>query len=488
MNAGTMKAERVVITTAPVLSGVSQNGLATVIENTAARSREGVVIISGDSSPGELHGIEVIPAGSTQDAPGIRQRWHNLGYWQILHESAFTRPVLSEEGIQALWGTNKHPSGNPEDLRQFIDDHTPSLETECQALERFRHPIDERVPDGATISLQDFSCGQILRVFRDDFKRKDCTLELHHHAAIHPNLSASRIGRELVEAYSFADSVYVHTEEYRQNLIAQLPAGAKTEVRTFELGVNFRKLRHGAELIHAANFRSTIPEFEKLSADQQSIATEMFETEHTHRHRFICIDRIDAIKGNLTVYDAVRRHLSNELTRGVSLDELRESQRFFFLYTARASLLQGEHPLWTRYARFAESALASLAGDFPGIVFTAKGFEGVHSVAIGALVRNQTLITGASQDGLNLSCMESAVVNRGRPVSIIVGDGAGFSRDVIFKGGRDLGYFPRAGDVEAFARSISEVCGFQRSNPEALSERTTALVDRFIVPRGEAAI
>ena len=86
-----------------------------------------------------------------------------------------------------------------------------------------------------------------------------------------------------------------------------------------------------------------MPDFEALDTQQKLLVAEIFRTQQSIPHRFICLDRLDSIKGIHIILGAIELYLDN---LGVGLNALQNSYRFFFLMDYYENTL-----LWIRGTR-----------------------------------------------------------------------------------------------------------------------------------------
>jgi hypothetical protein len=124
---------------------------------------------------------------------------------------------------------------------------------------------------------------------------------------------------------------------------------------------------------------------------------------------------------------------------------------------------------------------------YPGIVCISDAIEGEARLLVPALLHGAHGMSGGAQDGLNLAVMESAYVNRDMDTTVIAGDGAGFSIQAKASGLAGHAFFPRAGDVNAFAQAIQEAISLE-ARREGILVRAKAPLVEYILRRNDSVI
>lgn len=227
-----------------------------------------------------------------------------------------------------------------------------------------------------------------------------------------------------------------------------------------------------------------------MTASQKRLITDAFALSNTDVHPFFCIDRIDPVKGNHIVYLAIDKFLEAELSRGQSLEQLKEKYRFYFLQ--KPALFGDDNPvhLTRNYVAYASALLNSLEQKYPGIIITAEPLSGPHRSVLPALLNNASCLNASISEGLNLAVPEAAVANHlGNGIgSIVLGSEAGFAMRLREMRKEHLGQFPTSGSVDDFLAALIEIDHKRRHYPQAVRDRNAELVEGVIMRRQDSLI
>jgi hypothetical protein len=428
--------------------------------------------------------------------------WTGTGGWQYIFDAAHTAPVMPKEALKELLpGESKFPHGSVSHLLDYVSRHEASGEVAQAFAERYRHLL-ESVRPGSNFHWQDFFLLPLMQEYAPKFKEQGVHQTLHIHTVVPKSLPASDWGRQFLNAVASVDRIYVHTELYADRLRLQLDSlGIQApDIQIFELGVDVERISGALKNVKIDRLRETVPDYEKLTLGQKSLLQDFVATANTVPHRFIDVDRADATKGHLVVLDAIDRFLECRQSDGNSLRDLQEQFRFYFVckFVDFGMFSNDPHTITAQYGNLVRARFDEMTDKWPTIVQRCDPFGGKQGDVLPILFQNCNLISGASQDGLNLVSMELLVAqhlarNSGEPRpqdgTIICGDGAGFAAEAQRLGFGTEEMFPRAGDSDAFKRSIESVVN--RSETERLShgqELLLPMLNQMILPRKDAVI
>lgn len=403
--------------------------------------------------------------------------------WATFHPNAFTAPALSVDLLREL----------------FVHDYTSPLGTLAQLREHYavwgplkRAPgvpggfadrfasLLARLPPGAIVHWSDLFFADLIIRIGPSLRARGVFQTFHHHLALPPSLFDFPYGERVLRAMSIVDRVYLHTDAFVELLKSYFGClqFRVPEVKRFDLGPDFDLLRDAVK--PGALARPARPSAAgRLTRRQQELLRDAEDSRWRVSHRFICMDRLDPIKGSHVVLEATEQFLGS---RGWSVAELQRSYRFYFLMDDfEAPVVFDPRDVRHRYARYVRSVVAPrLESKFPGVVFMSGHIS--DKAVVARLLLDANVLVGGVQEGLNLVVQEGLYVNylaqTGR--TAVVGDGAGFAIQAAASGFSSCAEYPKAGSASAFASSIERVAA---TRPGEHRGRTSRLVEGFIVKR-----
>jgi hypothetical protein len=403
--------------------------------------------------------------------------------WATFHPNAFTAPALSEDLLREMYMHSYSARlGTLAQLREHYARWGPltrAPEVPARFADRFAFLL-AGLPSGAIVHWSDFFFADLIIRVGPSLRARGVFQTFHHHLALPASLHEFPYGERILYAMSVVDRVYLHTDRFVDTLSHYLEGSSTRfpELRRFDLGPDFELLR---DAVTPAARAHTVPSYTlgDLTRRQQELLRDAEESRWRVPHRFVCMDRLDPIKGSHVVLEATEQFLAS---RGLSATELRGRYRFYFLMDELESTAPIDpHNVRQRYAHYVRSIVVPrLTRKFPGIVFLSDHVSDRATVA--RLLLDADVLAGGVQEGLNLVVQEGLyvnyVANAGR--TAVVGDGAGFAIQAAASGFGDSAEFPSAGSASAFVRSIERVATTGRD--ERLV-RTRRLVEAFIVRR-----
>jgi glycosyltransferase involved in cell wall biosynthesis len=409
--------------------------------------------------------------------------------WAYLHPDAYTREGIPGEIVAAMYPRKYElPRGTLEQMFEHYEKYgvlarSPNVGRRYAA--RF-DPVFRRIRPGSTLNWADFFFAESILRHSERLRSMGVFQTFHHHMHYPQELDRTGEGRRLIKAMSMVDQVFLHTDEYLRRLERHIESFGyrMPTVRRFDLGVDRLTLDQAVTATRASSSELLLKEHVVLDLEQQRLVSEVLRSQQVIPNLFICLDRLDPIKGIHVVLEAIDLHLSS---LGRSLDYIRRNYRFFFLmqYWRKywpMNLLSASH-LYADHMR--RHAIEPLIQKYPGVVFVAENIP--KRPLLASLMRNTHILTGGIQDGLGLAVLEGLYVNAkmGAPRSAIIGSGNGFAIQTIESGFSHLAEFPTKGSVEQFAAAIGRLV---QAKPEALRARTSEIASRIIEKRGDSII
>jgi len=401
--------------------------------------------------------------------------------WAYIHPDAFTAPCVPKELLVAMYPHRyDSPLGSLDQMIEHYERYGVLRRNPQPAgdyVARF-DALVSRIHDGATVNWHDFFIADLILRHGEELRRRGAFQTFHCNLAHSSQLDRTNEGRRLLEAMAMVDRVYFFTDHYARIFREQVSrlGYRMPQIRRCDLGIDCPTLDRSLTLVRTQACAHILPPTEEY---QRAFIDEVLATQLKIPHRFICLDRLDNIKGTHVVLRAVDMFLSQQTCSNA---QLRKLYRFYFFmdYYRKYPQFDGRNA-WHRYADFVRRILIpDLIAKYPGVVYF--GDTVADRLLFGVLLRDAHVITGGVQEGLGLACQEALYVNAqlGRPRSAIIGSGAGFAIQTIENGLGHLAEFPERGNVEQFVAAISRVV---RTDPQTVLSRTQQLVAEAILPR-----
>lgn len=473
-------------------------GLNTAIHNECHTFPNPFFILAPESKPATIGNGKIIPVDLKIPFGEIdvTSRQVLCGGWQLLHPDAFLPPAFSDDVERQVFLASQTPVKTLSDFIAFVESQMERGRVKEEFYNQSWGPGLEALPSGSNVHWQEFFLAPAMHRYAENLRGKGCSQSFHLHEPVPDSLHRSSWGRSLLGAISKMDRAYFHTDRYCERVCEQLEQLQLPipEVLRFDLGINQKKIEADLERIEAAlqasqDFSKALPGWESLDDTQQKFITEVLNSRANVPHRFICIDRVDPIKGTTILVEAIEQFLEEQLAKGSSLAELAEQYRFFFLQDPPSDYgFADPHHLNTHYHRVATNQrVTRLERRFPGIVFSSSPLSGVHRAILPSLLLGCTIISASIQEGLNLAIMEGAYVNTLAKFlsdcSVILGSNAGFALQCALGNFAMNAFFPLSGSVLAMKRSIEQVVNTRRSKPGELRRLLELLVQAEIIER-----
>jgi hypothetical protein len=286
----------------------SEGGLTSVFLTEGKSRPDPVTFLSVDEREFNFGAAKVVPVDpSTVNMGDVFTRW--FGYkWNILFDRAFTSlppEILREMYVAEI---SAHEIGTLDHLIEYSEKLGPGKEVDIGFSRRYSGPLSKLIAawqgrgdevGKLVINYTDaFWYPDLIKEFGPELKKVDAFSSCHIHTSVSPTLSLSQTGREILEAAASVDAVYVHAEEYVDRLGTQLDRLnlKMPEIRRFDLGADAIWIKDNVNKYDRNNFDSA-PDYAKLNESQRALVEEIFRTQESVPHRFICIDRLEPTKG-----------------------------------------------------------------------------------------------------------------------------------------------------------------------------------------------
>ncbi|NER97245.1 MAG: glycosyltransferase family 4 protein [Symploca sp. SIO1B1] len=465
---------------------------ALIMREVRLRSHQSVAYTTNlicNSTPGETAfelpeaQLKVQPVPANSD-PALQAALLGVWFdelWALLHPAAFTTPGLSQTLAKVVFPDNDDtaaPPGSFERVVAHINRRRTqrSADLELHFANSFQEELDKLSKDADLISwCEIFFTQSILRQKRPDPLQRSSHQRFYSFIVIPDNLLETEPGRQILQAMSKVDAVYLQTDIYLRRVARQLEKMKLPipELHRFDLSPDSVALR---QAVRESPPSSTL--IATLDPHQILLVRDALATRHQISHRFICLDRLDPIKGIHVVLEAVDKFLSS---RNQTIDQLRAQYRFYFLMDYYTRFPPVDLNLaWHRYANWIRTQqIPKFKERWQGMVYFADNIPDRFIVA--HLLVDAHVISGGIQEGLGLAVQEGLVVNHevGLGRTVIMGNGAGFPIQAIEEGLGQFGFFTPAGDPDAFAQAIHDVVAL---DPQIHFSNTSEMVEKFITP------
>ncbi len=409
-----------------------------------------------------------LPIADIEDQRVMSRFWFD-DLWAVMHPEAFRCEQVEVEQM-------KHFAADATSLYKRLDLRLEEVSA-SGALDRFAARFGTAI--GSLQPGQELCWGDvflfpaILR-YCEELKALGIQQSLSCHLSIPETLTESACGRLILQAMSSTDRVYVHTDAYIARLEKQLVALSLPipAIVRFDIGPDYRTIAGVLD-------RNSHPATSSLDHRQRALADDAFDTTGRIPHRFICLDRMDPIKGMHILLKAMDRLLTARQDEGVDVGS---QYRFYFLMdylTHSPATDTGDDAdiLWIQYVRYLrENLVPQMEAKWKGVFFCADNIPDKELVI--HLLKDCHIISGGIQDGLNLSFQEGIFVNAhtryGR--TGIIGKGAGISMQSETAGLGALAHFTEPGSVEAMVQAFGSVLA---TPTEECRRRTIQLADAY---------
>lgn len=435
--------------------------------------------------------LRIIPAApelTEQSREDTNSFWFDQ-MWAYIHPDAFTRNGVTDDVLKAMFpGLYTHKLGTLDQMLEHYENYgvlRRSASVVSSFADRFDYVLEAVKPE-STINWMDFFFAECMLRHVNRLRSLGVFQTFHSQLAHPSELDRTQPGRKLIQAMCEADHVYLHTDRYVRTLEEQIERlhFRKPNISRYDVGVDQYILDQGLATISLTNYEHTIPRFANLNQMQRSVIDEIFRTQQCIPHRFICLDRLDSIKGTHIVLQAIEAYLDSLHT---DLTSIQKQYRFFFLMDYYRAYPAFDHRnVWHRYARYVrETIIPRLCSKYPNVIHIADNIP--MRILMGPLIQGAHVLSGGVQEGLNLAIQEGLYVNAttNSANSAILGNGAGFAIQTIQSGFGHLAEFPSRGDVQDFANSLRRLVA---TDSEILRFRTREITEKVITRRTSSVI
>lgn len=433
-------------------SGGNIGGLASVIETEAIQQSADLLFLTTDERAGSFAGHPVVPVFGhpVSMKPMSRRLW---AVWALLHQESYT--CLDEAGAQYVYGV---PAAMQQScLLRKIEDWRLTDE-DIAFYEAFLEKIEALVRPGDVLNLQDFVWFPMLWLNEERIeaiKARGVRIvgTLHTHV---PDTFPGTVGAKIVRALHCYDLLWTHCSDYgaRVRKAVAEQYSSIPEIRPMHLGIDLQRFRGE----------------ESWPAEESTDATiwRWIEAKQQGKHVFVCLDRLDPIKGQHLLVKAVRQLFEDS---GLSPQALREKYQVFFICLPPGD---DDGSISYRYNAWADELIGSLCEDYPDIVLRGAPLKGLNRALLPHLLQNSVHVSGSTGDGLHLLTMEALCSNaRDSDVctgAAILASGAGFAKQAREAGFKDL--FPSA-CVQDLVKAITRVTRLREESAGILQKEVS---------------
>ena len=438
-----------------------------------------LVFRSVDTHEFKIGTADVQPVEITSDALPF-DVWFGVDFPQQ-HLQAYTRQLPKDIAQEIYRDPTIAKPGTIEYLNEFLTKYPADESKDEIHSGRYRKVLND-ISEGDTVAVQ----GPVwftpfIRDNSEAIKAKGAKLVLFEHQLIPENLDKTLLGKKLLPCYQRADEIYFHTSVYADRLSDMLE-GPLPVMKTVNLGID-------VEWIDRVQEEVQTPEdigFATLTPKQQELVTTCFKNRDTVQHKFICFDRMDAMKGIHAVINGIK----------LFLDEARESEgsgyakkyHFACIHELLDIKNYKEFKCMDQYIRVCKEMYAELQAEHPGVISLSQSFtnKNRHRDILPTLIRGRTVLALHGQDGLGLSALEGAYINRHQNTGLIIGNQSGAFLEAKKRGFDSLINGVPAGDSRAIAEAIRATVLLRERGGNTLSERNAIFAEKFVIPRKDS--
>jgi trehalose-6-phosphate synthase len=259
---------------------------------------------------------------------------------------------------------------------------------------------------------------------------------------------------------------------------SQLP-----EMKTVNLGINTTFIDSALKKVTSLH---EVPSPETLTNKQVQLIKDLSLAKERGAHRFICFDRLDPMKGTHTLINAIKLFLDEaEQSEGPSY---RTRYHFSCIHELlNISNYDEMNPL-NQYIRVCKDLYQNLTKRHPGVVSVCESFTtaGGNRELLPRLIQGSTVIALLGQDGLGLSALEGAYINREQDVGLIIGDQSGCFLESELRNLSSLIFGVRAGVPDSVKEALNKVVNLREAMPGTLVRNNDRYVKSFVIPRTDS--
>jgi len=423
----------------------------------------------------------VIPANETEGNLPDKSWWYEdfiSQHLQAYSESMIPRYILKEMYKNVDISA---PLGSTAFMAEYFKRYPADIKLQEIFCARFSS-IFKYIKDGDVVNIQGPAWFiPFIRNYGDAIQKK-CKLIMIEHQLVPEDLNKVSLGSRLIPCYLKADIVYFHSSVYADRL-SNMVKHDLPQLRTFNLGIDKKWID---SVLHKFNNITNIPKFNQLQQQQQTLVKAVLLNRNKIPHRFICIDRLDPMKGSHALICGIK----------MFLDKARKKEGEQYRYRYQFACL---HQLWNyndleennprlKYIKICRSLYDDLIITHPGMVYVAESLTSTHRNILPDLIFNCSVIGHLGQEGYGLAGLESAYINRCNDTGIIVGNQTGFYLEAKRKGFDKLIRSVIAGHAYSVAHAIEEIVLMRELSPGALRQQNEKFVSSFVLNRNDTLI
>ncbi len=465
----------------PFQLATSQGGLYSAAQVTASAPIPApfskLVFHSPDTAPFKLGQSDVSPVTDNGKSLPFDPWFRHDFLFQ--HLQSYTEMIPAWIAKEMYRDTTIANPGSLEYLREFFQKHPIDLTLDDEHSARFDSALNAFKP-GDAIGVQ----GPVwfipfLLKNGATIREKGVKHVQFEHQLIPENLDKTPLGERMLPCYQQADVIFFHTSVYADRL-ANMLKGKLPEMRTVDLGIDRAWLDSAQQRVSEP---SHMTGWSELTARQQELINAVCQARTTIPHRFFCFDRMDPMKGTHTIILGIKLFLDE--ARQQEGENYKNRYQFASVHELINIDKYKEFSPKDQYLRLCKQLYADLQKDHPGVVFVSESFTSAHGhrEILPSLMRGRTTLALHGQDGLGLSALEAAYVNRNEDAGLIVGDQAGCYLEANKRGLGKLVHGVEAGNPVAVKEAIWEVVRLRDRAPGALAERNAEFSRSFVERR-----
>jgi glycosyltransferase involved in cell wall biosynthesis len=223
-----------------------------------------------------------------------------------------------------------------------------------------------------------------------------------------------------------------------------------------------------------------------LTERQEQLIRESFRARERDAHRFVCFDRIDPMKGTHTLIAGIKLFLDEARAR--EGESYKQRYHFSCIHQLLDFEWYAEMNPKHQYVRLCKQQYAALQAEHPGVINLSESLtaQAGNRDMLPRLIHGASVLALLGQDGLGLSALEGAYINRDQDTGLIIGDQSGSFLEAERRGFGGLVFGVEAGNPIAIQEALEKTVALRERASGTLANQNKAFAEKFVIPRQDS--